>query len=276
MYGGTYTADAKGALTLSQVIATLRACADANTMAGEARYFTALQTVSAYKLDGAQVQLVFAGGEGLLTFAPVQPAPGGTLPGMPTTGAGRRTLARRAGRPARGPRRPSPARLRHRAGAPPPALEQPLPRAAGRGVFGPGPERAGSRFPLPAPGRGAGVRPARTQGSRSRLARSESRIVFPFPHREGGQGGRPPCNDPPQPRYPTPPCTPLPPGMGWAPHLCPTGPCGQRQHGVSAGRRLRVAGAAERPGARGGRLYRGHRRARGAGRGRAHARHRRL
>ncbi len=88
VYGGTYTADAKGALTLSQVIATLRACADANTMAWETRYFAALQTVSAYKLTGDRVQLVFANGAGLLTFAPAQPAPGGAVPGMPTTGAG--------------------------------------------------------------------------------------------------------------------------------------------------------------------------------------------
>jgi heat shock protein HslJ len=88
VYDGTYTAGADGALTLSQVIATLRACADEDTMTWETRYFAALQTVSAYKLDGAQVQLVFAGGTGLLTFAPVQPAPGSPVPGMPTTGAG--------------------------------------------------------------------------------------------------------------------------------------------------------------------------------------------
>jgi heat shock protein HslJ len=87
-YGGTYTVGPNEALTLSQVIATLRACAGENTMAWEGRYFAALQTVSAYKLDGAQVQLVFAGGTGLLTFAPVQPAPGSPVPGMPTTGAG--------------------------------------------------------------------------------------------------------------------------------------------------------------------------------------------
>ena len=87
-YRGTYTADATGALALSQVVATLRACADETKTAWETRYFAALQTVSAYKLDGDRVQLVFAGGAGLLTFAPVQSAPGGPLPGMPVTGAG--------------------------------------------------------------------------------------------------------------------------------------------------------------------------------------------
>jgi heat shock protein HslJ len=33
-YGGTYTADATGALTLSQVVATLRACVDENKTPG--------------------------------------------------------------------------------------------------------------------------------------------------------------------------------------------------------------------------------------------------
>ena len=87
-YRGTYTADAGGALTLSQVVATLRACVEENKTAWETRYFAALQTVSAFKLDADRVQLVFANGAGLLTFGPVQPAPGGALPGMPVTGAG--------------------------------------------------------------------------------------------------------------------------------------------------------------------------------------------
>lgn len=87
-YRGTYTADTNGTLTLSQVVATLRACVDENKTAWETRYFAALQTVNAYKLDGDRVQLVFASGAALLTFAPVQPAPGVPLPGMPVTGAG--------------------------------------------------------------------------------------------------------------------------------------------------------------------------------------------
>jgi heat shock protein HslJ len=88
VYGGTYTADAAGTLTLSQVIATLRACLDQNKTDWETRYFAALQTVSAYKLTGDQLHLDFAGGSGMLTFTRGQAAPGGPLPGMPVTGGG--------------------------------------------------------------------------------------------------------------------------------------------------------------------------------------------
>jgi heat shock protein HslJ len=87
-YRGTYTAGANGALTISQVVATLRACLDQNKTNWETHYFAALQTVSAYKLTGDQLQLDFAGGSGMLTFTRGQAPTSGPLPGMPVTGAG--------------------------------------------------------------------------------------------------------------------------------------------------------------------------------------------
>jgi heat shock protein HslJ len=81
-YGGSATVGANGAISLGPIISTKRACLDNNLMQREGVYLTALDSVSAYKLDGATLQLTYK--DGTLTFTRA----GSNLPGVPNTGGG--------------------------------------------------------------------------------------------------------------------------------------------------------------------------------------------
>jgi uncharacterized lipoprotein YbaY/predicted secreted protein len=73
-FGGNYTAGANRGLTISQIISTLIACAapSANTL--EQEYFSALQSVSSYALDGSsRFQLIYNNGQGRLSYSAPPP-----------------------------------------------------------------------------------------------------------------------------------------------------------------------------------------------------------
>ncbi|GAB4544028.1 MAG: hypothetical protein OHK0023_00210 [Anaerolineae bacterium] len=70
-FGGSYNVGAVGdtgtALTISNLIATLKACADNNLMQQEQIYFNALQGATAYRLNGDTLEIAY-GTQELLTF----------------------------------------------------------------------------------------------------------------------------------------------------------------------------------------------------------------
>ena len=72
-FGGAYSAGTNSGLTISNIISTLIACEEPiHTL--EQAYFSALQSVSSYALDGTtRLQLSFGNGQGLLGFAIATP-----------------------------------------------------------------------------------------------------------------------------------------------------------------------------------------------------------
>lgn len=70
-FGGSYSVGAVGntgtALTISNLLATLKACADDTLMQQEQIYFTALQSATAYQFNGDELQIAY-GTQEILTF----------------------------------------------------------------------------------------------------------------------------------------------------------------------------------------------------------------
>jgi heat shock protein HslJ len=79
-YSAQATAGAGATLTFGPILSTKRACVEESRMNLETEYFTALQGVSAYTLQGTQLRLTYNNGSSFLEFTST-PAPG-----MPTTG----------------------------------------------------------------------------------------------------------------------------------------------------------------------------------------------
>lgn len=85
-YSAQYTAGAGGALTFEPVISTLRACIDTSLMDLEMEYYRALEAVSSYSYDGANLRLLYNNGSSSLIYSAAETS--GPAPGMPRTGAG--------------------------------------------------------------------------------------------------------------------------------------------------------------------------------------------
>jgi heat shock protein HslJ len=81
-YSSAYQTGAGATLTLGPVLSTKRACVDEGRNTLETEYFAALGSVSAYTLQGNQLQLTYNNGSSILTFTSASVTP----PGMPTTG----------------------------------------------------------------------------------------------------------------------------------------------------------------------------------------------
>lgn len=79
-YSATVQAGGGSALTFGPVLSTKRACVDEGRNTLETEYFAALSSVSAYTLQGNQLQLTYNNGSSTLQFTSATP------PGMPTTG----------------------------------------------------------------------------------------------------------------------------------------------------------------------------------------------
>lgn len=81
-YSAPYQTGAGQALTFGPVLSTKRACVDASLTNLETEYLGALQGVTSYSFDGANLQLFFNNGGSVLKFGT------GTsiVPGMPKTG----------------------------------------------------------------------------------------------------------------------------------------------------------------------------------------------
>lgn len=79
-YGGSYTMGANGSLVLTDIISTLRACVDNALNDLESEYYAALNTVSAYSINGSMLTLTFAN-NGTLTYEAAS-----ANVGMPQTG----------------------------------------------------------------------------------------------------------------------------------------------------------------------------------------------
>ena len=69
LYGGSYTVTAN-TLTITDVVSTMRACADQELNDQEADYYQALQAVSAYELVNDQLILKDIHGSVVLVFTP--------------------------------------------------------------------------------------------------------------------------------------------------------------------------------------------------------------
>jgi heat shock protein HslJ len=83
LYSAEYQAGQGGALTMSPVVSTLRACVDTSLMDLESEYYRALEGVTSYSFDGSTLQLFYNNGASVLRFTADAPA----APGMPRTGA---------------------------------------------------------------------------------------------------------------------------------------------------------------------------------------------
>ena len=86
----SYSAQAQSgggaALTFGPILSTKRACVDPDRMALETTYFDALQSVSAYAIQGNTLRLTYNNGSSTLEFT------GTAAPGMPSTGGPDLTL----------------------------------------------------------------------------------------------------------------------------------------------------------------------------------------
>lgn len=79
-YSAPYQTGAGQALTLGDLVSTLRACVDTSLMDLETEYYRALQDVMTYSFDGATLQLFYNNGPSVLKFGAA------SIPGMPKTG----------------------------------------------------------------------------------------------------------------------------------------------------------------------------------------------
>ncbi len=68
-FGGTYTVDGNK-IAVSRLASTLKACADPDLMAQEARYLAALQKASTYSIEkaGGTIRIDYDGNKGALNF----------------------------------------------------------------------------------------------------------------------------------------------------------------------------------------------------------------
>jgi heat shock protein HslJ len=87
-YSATVQAGGGATLTFGPVLSTKRACVEEGRNTLETEYFNALSSVSAYTLQGNQLQLTYNNGSSTLQFTSATVTP----PGMPTTGAGNLAL----------------------------------------------------------------------------------------------------------------------------------------------------------------------------------------
>lgn len=85
-YGGTYQVDGNN-ISFGEITSTLVACANDDLTQQEQRYFEALEAASSYELDGDQLRLLDANGEGLLIFEASLTLPGNPAPTVETPGS---------------------------------------------------------------------------------------------------------------------------------------------------------------------------------------------
>jgi heat shock protein HslJ len=71
-YGGQYEVQ-DNTISFSQIMSTLRACADESVNQQEQQYFQALQTAGRFEVAGDQLTIWYNGDQGMLSFVKAAP-----------------------------------------------------------------------------------------------------------------------------------------------------------------------------------------------------------